>query len=884
MKILHLKALHGPNVFHHRPVIVMQLDLEELAEVGSHELPGFSESLLSLLPGLRDHKCSPGYPGGFLERLERGTYPAHIIEHVVLELSNRAGIGVDYGKTKYDGAPGKYKIAVRYKCEKGMSFLLLSAVSVVEALIRGKTADIAGVVARARQIVSDNELGPSTKAIVSAAERRGIPWARLNSENLIQFGYGKNRRLIQATTSSNTSDIAVDIAQDKNLTKQMLERAAIKVPRGETVYTAEEAIAALHALGVPVVLKPLDGNHGDGVSIDLQTEDAVRKAFARASKRSSAVLVEELFVGSDFRVLVVGGKLAAVAKRIPAHVIGDGALTVAELVEKENANPLRGDGHEKPMTKMRLCEESLECLTRQGFMPDSVPDSGSTVFLSETANISQGGSAIDMTDQIHPENRAICERAARVVGLDICGIDLVLSDISRPMSEQRGGVIEVNAGPGIRMHHFPSEGKPRDVGELILDSLYPKGSDARIPIISVTGTNGKTTVTRLAGHILTNSGKTVGITTSDGIFVGHQEVAKGDTTGPISARAILCDPGIEVAVLETARGGIVKRGLGYDWSDVGIITNIQPDHFGQDGIESVEDVLHIKKLVAERVKDGGTLVLNADDPLLAPLAENGLSEGRKVVLFSLDSANPLVQRHCANGGSGYFLRNGWIFEAAQKKETAIIEARDVPITFLGTARFNIANALASVAAVRALGLSVMDTEKGLRSFNPGRDNSGRANIYRVGRGYVLVDYGHNPEAIRAVSQMTSLWSGRKVTGVIAIPGDRSDEMLKMGALSAAEGFDKLIVREDLDLRGRACGEVAGILCKAVQEQNAATPCVIELDEPRAYQRAVSEMEEGEVVVYFYDELDLMKKMLDDSGAVPLENIAELELSAEKAVA
>ncbi len=884
MKVLQLKALQGPNVFHHRPVLVLQLDLEDSAELGSHEVPGFRESLLAALPGLGEHKCSPGYPGGFLERLERGTYPAHIIEHVALELSALAGICVDYGKTFYDGAPGHYKIAVRYKCEKGMGFLLVGAVEIVHSLLKGKNVELRSIVEHAKQLVAERELGPSTRAIVSAAERRGIPWVRLNAENLIQFGYGKNRRLIQATTTSNTSDIAVDIAQDKNLTKQLLERASIKVPRGETVFSVEEAQRALRAMGVPVVLKPLDGNHGNGVTIGVQTDEGVRIAFERACKHSRTVLVEELFLGSDFRVLVVGGKLAAVARRVPAHVVGDGTHSVAELVEIENANPLRGEDHEKPMTIMRLSEVSLECLERQGFLPDSVPQSGSRVYLSETANISQGGSAIDMTDLIHSENRAICERAARVVGLDICGIDLVLADIAMPMSAQRGGIIEVNAGPGIRMHHYPSKGRPRDVGELIVESMYPKGSDARIPIVSITGTNGKTTVTRLTAHMLTEAGKVVGMTTSDGIFVGHQHVAKGDTTGPISARAVLCDPGIEVAVLETARGGIVKRGLGYDWSEVAILTNIQPDHFGQDGIKSIEDVFHIKKLVAERVREGGSLVLNADDPILASLAGSRIADGRNVVLFSLSSSCPAVLMHTYSGGTAYFLRDGWIVESRQRKETPIIKAKEIPITVHGSAMFNVANALACVAACRALGLALLHIERALRSFSPGRNNSGRSNLYKMGKGYLLVDYGHNPEAIRAIGKMTKLWSGRKVTGVIAVPGDRSDEMIRMAARSAAESFDKLIVREDIDLRGRAPGDAAKILCQEVSLVSPELSCFTELDEQRAFHLAIEEMESGEVVVFFYDDHDLVEKLLAEVPAKPLENFQELEASPVREVA
>lgn len=880
MKVLQLKAIQGPNTFHHKPVLAMSIDLQSSAELCSAELPGFNERLLAALPGLAEHHCSPGRPGGFVERLERGTYFAHIIEHIALELSELAGIGVHFGKTVYEGKPGHYRIAVRFKNEAGMSWLLFSAVGVLKAVTERKAIELEGILQKCRELVAESELGPSTAAIVKAAEKRGIPWARLDAENLIQFGYGINRRLIRATTSSFTSDIAVDIAQDKNLTKQLLDRAAIKVPKGEIVYSEEEAVRALNALGVPVAVKPLDGNHGNGVSLGLTTESAVRKAFSMASGFSPAVLVEELFTGADYRVLVVGGKMAAAARRVPAHVMGDGRLTVAELVEKENTNPARGNGHEKAMTKLPFGDAAIEVLRRQGFRPDSVPTEGARVYLCETANISQGGSAIDVTDLVHPETRAVCERAARIVGLDICGIDLVLEDIGQPVTRQAGGIIEVNAGPGIRMHHFPSEGTPRDVGDLIMQALYPPGSQARVPIVSITGTNGKTTVTRLVGHTIAETGVHVGITTSDGIYMGQQLVAEGDTTGPASARAVLCDPGVEMAVLETARGGIVRRGLGYDWSDVGVITNIQPDHFGQDGIETVEDVLHIKRLVAERVRDGGTLVLNADDPMLVKLGEEAGS--RKVAWFTMDPSHPMAQKHVAGGGVAYFLRDGWIVEARREKEMMIAQATRIPITFGGAAHFHVANALAAVAACRALGLSVLETERGLCSFEPNLHNAGRSNIYKVGKGYVLVDYGHNPEAIRAVGAMASRWGGRRRTGVIAVPGDRSEDMLRMAAAAAAESFDKILIREDLDLRGRQPGEAARILLATAQEISG--NCDVELDGETAFRRAVSEMEEGELVVFFYEDISVAGELLRQSGAVPLWDFRELEARVRSEVA
>ena len=862
MKIKNIRTLFGPNIFHHKPVLIMTLDLEELAETASSDLKGFKEKLLHFLPGLAEHRCSPGYPGGFVERLERGTYFGHIIEHLALEMSTLAGIEVGYGKTVYGGEPGVYLVVVRFKSEAGMKHLLETAVELAAALVNGQDFNLEDALNKVDRIIRRNRLGPSTQAIVSAAEKRNIPWQRLNDLNLIQLGYGKYRKLIQATTTSSTSDISVDIAQDKSLTKTILEGAGVRVPQGRVVHSHLEALEAMVSLKSAVAVKPLDGNQGKGVSLHVKTTTEMERAFQIASEYSESVLVEELFQGHDYRLLVVGGKLVAASLRRPASVTGDGVHTVSELIEIENGNPLRGFGHEAPLTKIMIDSSSERYLERQKISLNDILPKEQTLFLRETANLSTGGCAEDVTDLVHPDIKAMCERATRIIGLDICGIDLIADQISAPLNYKQNGIIEVNAGPGIRMHHYPSRGLPRDVGGAIIDHLYPAGSKSRIPIISVTGTNGKTTVTRLVQHLLKASGKVVGMTTSSGIYVDGAQVAAGDTTGPVSAKTILCDPGIEVAVLETARGGIARRGLGFDWCDVGVITNVQSDHIGQDGIEGLDDILKIKQLVVERVREGGTIVLNFDDEALAklPATHAKLLLGKKLVFFSLFEPTPALQVQIDRGITAYYLRNDQIFEVRERQETFFSNASEVPLTIFGTARFQTANVLAAVACARAQGLSRQEVLQGLQTFTP-LQNGGRSNIFAVEKGHVVVDYGHNPDALKAIGGMVAHWNASRITGVITAPGDRSDDMIKMSGTAAALVFDQVIIREDEDLRGRPAGQTAGLLSEAIKAGNPSMPCRTILNSHEALETGIKEMIDGEVLVYFYDELSVAEEII-----------------------
>jgi cyanophycin synthetase len=880
MRIETIRTLAGPNTYHHQPVLIMKLELDGLSDTESREISCFNERLINLLPGLREHRCSRDRRGGFIERLCEGTYFAHIVEHVALELSEAAGISVGFGRARYAGTPGSYNVVVTYKSEQGMRYLLETAVELVGALIKGEEFPLEERLREARRIVADFELGPSTRAIVDAATRRGIPWSRVGEESFVQLGYGKNRRFIQAAMCDQTSAVAVETAGDKEFTKLLLREVSIPVPRGEVVRTEEDAVDALDRIGVPVVVKPLDGRQGLGVSLNISTPEQMKQAFAVAQEFSEKVLVEELFVGKNYRVLVVGGRMSAASERMPAHVVGDGQHSIAELIEIANQDPMRGEGHEKPLTQIRIDDIMTAYLCKAGLSLGDVPAVGETVLLRESINLSTGGTAKDVTDIVHPEVVEMCERAARVIGMDICGVDLVLRDIASPVEKSGvakpgGGIIELNAAPGLRMHLYPSEGKPRDVGDHIIKMIYPAGNDGRIPIFSITGTNGKTTVTRMIGHVLSQTGQRVGITTTDGIYVGERRIVEGDTTGPHSARTVLSDPSIEVAVLETARGGIVRRGLGYDWSDISVMTNIGPDHIGQDGIESVEDLVDIKSLVAERVREGGTLILNADDEHLSRLMKNPrVSRLKKqVVYFSLHENNSLIARHVAAGHTAYFLRDSLIMEANNKTELPLLRVADIPCTMGGRAEFQIANLLAAIAACRAHGVTGEHLRASLKSFNSNY-NPGRANLYQVNGGYVMVDYGHNPDAFAAVCRMAARWTDRRVTGIIGVPGDRDDSLIEQAGRVAARGFHRIIIKEDADLRGRRKGEVAELLCQAAHAEAPATECLIVLDEVDALSRELKALRDGHVVVVFYDKLEPVMKLLKSAGAQPVSTIRE----------
>lgn len=876
MRISEIQTLAGPNVCSHRPVLAMKIFLDELTDKESRDMRGFNERLLALLPGLREHHCAQGRPGGFLNRLNEGTYFGHIIEHIALELTVLAGVPVTHGKTRQMGEPGCYRIFIEYRAEQGTKFLLRAAVEMIDYLLRGETYPLAEKIDEAKKIIARTELGPSTKAIVEAAARRNIPWRRVGQGSLVQLGYGHRRQFIQAAMTSQSSAVAVEIACDKDLTKTLLRQAALPVPDGAVVETEEDAVITMLELSAPVAVKPWDGNQGKGVSLNLTTAAQVEQAFQQARQYSSRVIVEEMLRGRDYRVLVVNGQMVAACERVPAHVVGDGAHNIGQLIEIVNQDPARGDGHDKSLTRITIDPAMIESLRRRKLSLNHVPAAGEQVFLRECANLSTGGTARDVTDSVHPEMRQLCERAARAIGLDVCGLDLMLQDISQP-PQPGDGIVEVNAAPGLRMHAAPSEGQSRQVGEAIIETLYPAGDEGRIPIVAITGTNGKTTITRMIGQALAAQNKVVGMTTTDGIFINGEAVLRGDTTGPQSALTVLSDPRVEVAVLETARGGIVRRGLGYDWSDVAVISNIRGDHLGQDGIESLDDLVYVKSLVAERVREGGTLVLNADDERLAQLMEIERVKHipKQVIWFSLRPHHVLIRRHLAAGGTALIYRHGWIVEATKDAQIPILQAAEIPVTFAGAAEFQIANALAAAAACRALGMTREEVAAALSKFRGDEHNSGRANLYQVGKGYALLDYGHNPDAFAAIGRMAAKWSGRNVVGVIGVPGDRNNETIEQAGRAAAESFQRIIIKEDRDRRGRRAGEVAELLRRAVKSHAPDTDCRVLLNEAEAIRLALRELRSGEVAVIFYDKLEPALAVLKEFDARPVESIAAL---------
>jgi cyanophycin synthetase len=843
MKINSITTLAGPNVHSHHPVLLMKLE----GAVGSDD--------------------------------------KHAIECAARELLHRAGIAVDSAPER-GVTPASDTIVIPYRAEKASRHLLRAAVELVASRAEGRDVDAENALDEARRLIARYELGPSTRTIVEAAERRGIPCIRIGEDSIVQLGHGVRQRRIQAATTDRTSAIAVEISCDKQMTKSLLESASLPVPRGTVASTVEEAIAAFAEVGAPAVIKPLDGCQGKGVSLNVMNEDDVRAAFAIASSRG-AVLVEEQIEGRNYRVLVVDGVMVAASERLPAHVVGDGFATVAELVRIANADPARGEGHEKPLTKIVIDEIAMQFMARAGVTLDTVPENGEFVWLREGVNLSTGGVARDVTDLVHPTVRRACERAARVVGLDICGVDLMTSDIARPLVAGAGAIIELNAAPGLRMHAFPSKGEPRDVGGAIVEMLFPADAPSRIPIVTITGTNGKTTVTRLVEHVVAMTGRRVGMTTTDGIWIGGECVAEGDTTGPQSARTVLGDPSVEFAVLETARGGIVRRGLGYDWSDVAIITNIQPDHFGQDGIESIEDLVRIKSLIAERVREGGTIVLNADDSTLVTLPTRPAiaSIPRRIVYFTLDPANEIVRRHRASGGTAYLLRDGWLVEAVGDTEQRIVRADDMSMTINATATHQIANLLAAVAGCRASGLGIAQIATALLRFRSAAHNRGRSNLFRLPSGaHVLVDYGHNPEAFRAICTMASRWKGVRVTGIVGVPGDRNDLLIGESGRVAARGFDRIVIVEDRDRRGRRAGEVATLLCQAIKEEAPQRECMIVLDQMSALAQEIGRSGSSDVVVVFYEDFEPLVELLRRRGAVVVETLPRPALEQRPKIA
>jgi cyanophycin synthetase len=852
LRISRLRALRGPNFWRLAPVIACDVTLGPLEDVPSTQIPGFNERLVSLLPTLREHPCSRGEEGGFLERLEEGTHLPHILEHVALELQTLAGSPVSFGRVVESGDEGVWWLIVAYEEEDVGLQAVREAVRLAKACISGEEFDVDDAVEELHYTLESVRLGPSTAAIVEEADRRGIPVRRLNSYSLVQLGLGKNLRRIQAAMSDYTSAIAVEIAQDKDDTRRVLGNIGLPVPAGDTAHSLERAVELAEEIGYPVILKPSDLSHGRGISGRLDDEAALRAAWEEATSHTRRVVVERFVTGNDYRVLVVDGRVIAAAERVPAHVVGDGRHTVRQLIVEANRDPRRGRGHTKTLTRLPEDGDTVRFLAARGQSLDTVPAAGEQVFLRATANLSTGGTSIDRTDEIHPDNVTACEMAAGIVGLDIAGIDVLSPDISVPFRENGAVIIEVNAAPGLRMHTHPSEGSPRNVGAPIIDMLYPPGSPYTIPVIAITGTNGKTTTTRLLAHLFRQTGKTVGFTTTDGVYLQDRLVMEGDMTGPFSANIILSNPTVEVAVLETARGGLLRAGLGFEEADVGVVLNVSADHLGLRGINTLEQLAEVKAVIPAVVKREGHAVLNADDPLVYAMRERTTAD---VVFFSTqpEGSNARFEEHIERGGIGARVEEGTFVIRRGRLKIPIASLREVPLMMGGAARFQQGNILAAICSAYVQGVRYDTIRAGLLSFFPSPSMTpGRLNLLRVGQGRVLVDYAHNAAAVQGLMEMVENIPARRRIGLVAVPGDRRDEDIReVGRLSA--GLDYVIVKEDYDLRGREAGEVSRLLIEGLREGGLhGDQLETVANEAEAVARGMEILGEGELMVVLAD--------------------------------
>lgn len=868
MRILEIKVLRGPNYWSvRRPKLIqMRLDLEEMEQQPSNKIPGFRERLEKLLPTLQEHRCSEGVPGGFFQRIESGTWMGHVIEHVALEIQTLAGMDCGFGRTRSTGErDGIYHVVFDYMEEDAGVYAAKAAFRIVQALIDGQEYSLEEDIQKMREIREDTRLGPSTGCIVDEAAKRGIPFIRLNKQSLVQLGYGVNQKRVRATIASTTSNIAVDIACNKEETKMLLEAAEIPVPKGTVVRTEDGLREAIEKFGYPLVIKPIDGNHGKGNTTNITSWDQALRAFEAAREFSRNVIVERFITGVDFRCLVIDYKFICAALRTPASVTGDGVHSIQWLVDEKNKDPRRGYGHEKVLTQITIDQSTQKMLDERGYTLETIPPKGELVILKSTANLSTGGTSTDVTDEVHPANIFMCERIARIIGLDICGIDIMTPDLRTPVSENGGAILEVNAAPGFRMHIEPSEGLARNVAEPVVDMLFPRGSIGRIPIIAITGTNGKTTTTRLTAHIAKSAGRKVGYTTSDGVYIQNQMMMKGDCTGPVSSSFVLKDPTVDFAVLECARGGILKAGLAFQHCDVAIVTNVAADHMGLAGINTVEQMAKVKAVVPETVFPHGYAILNADDDLVYKMKE-GLN--CNVALFSMDENNPRIKRHCARGGLATVYESGYVSIMKGNWKIRVMAVKDIPITFEGKATHNIQNCLPSVLATYLFrDITIEDIRSALTSFMPSSvQTPGRLNFFHFRNFTMLADFAHNPHGLQLLCDFISRLDYTTRIGVISGTGDRRDEDIRALGEISARCFDEIIIRCDKNLRGRTADEIINLLKEGIENVNTSLPVLVIPDENEALEYIYANYRQGALYTVMCDvvagALDKIKELKD----------------------
>lgn len=865
--------LKGPNYWSVRrnKLIQMKLDLEEKENMPTNKIPGFRERLEQLLPSLYEHRCSVGEPGGFFQRVDEGTWMGHVVEHIALEIQTLAGMDTGFGRTRTPEGEkeGVYYVVFSYMEEDAGVYAAKAAVRIAQALIDGTAYDLSEDIQKMREIREDTRLGPSTGCIVDEAAKRGIPYIRLNKQSLVQLGYGVNQKRIRATIASTTGNIAVDIACDKEETKALLEAAEIPVPRGTVIRTEAGLDEAIERFGYPLVIKPIDGNHGKGNTTNITNREQAIKAFEAAKVYSRSVIVERFITGYDFRCLVINYKFICAALRTPASVVGDGIHTIQWLIDETNKDPRRGYGHEKVLTQITVDQFTQKMLDDANITLEHIPAKGERVLLKPTANLSTGGTSTDVTDEVHPANIFMFERIAKIIGLDICGIDVMATDLRTPVAENGGAILEVNAAPGFRMHIEPAEGLPRNVAEPVVDMLFPKGSAGRIPIIAITGTNGKTTTTRLTAHIAKSAGKKVGYTTSDGVYIQNQLMMKGDCTGPISSAFVLKDPTVDFAVLECARGGILKAGLAFQNCEVAVVTNVAADHIGLGGINSVEAMAKVKAVVPETVFPHGYAVLNADDDLVYKMKHDLKCN---IALFSMDETNPRIKEHCNDNGLACVYENGYVTIMKGNWKIRVLQARDIPLTYEAKAVHNINNCLPAVlSAYLFRDITIDDIRIGLQTFIPSESlTPGRLNFFHFRNFTMLADFAHNPHGLKLLCDFVSKLDYPAKIGVISGTGDRRDEDIReLGEISATY-FDEIIIRCDKNLRGRTADEIIDLLKEGINKVNPSIPVLTIPNEDQALDHIYENHKPGALYT-----------IMCDVVARALDKIKELKVREEK---
>ncbi|SFZ90717.1 cyanophycin synthetase [Flaviramulus basaltis] len=854
MKIREINAMRGPNYWSVRrhKLIVMVLDLEEMEQLPSNKIDGFKERLETMFPTMYEHRCSVGEAGGFFQRVEEGTWMGHIIEHIALEIQTLAGMDVGFGRTRGYGEEGVYNVVFAYMEESVGRYAAKASVKVCEALIVGEDYDLTDDIQHMRELRESERLGPSTGSIVEEAEARGIPWIRLNKYSLCQLGYGANQKRIQATVTSETSSIGVELACDKEDTKFLLEQAQVEVPRGDIIRRESSLEESCKYVGYPLVIKPVDGNHGRGITVNINNYEDALVGFrnAKESSRSGAIIVEKFITGQDYRLLVINNKLVAAALRTPAHVIGNGKSTVQELVDEVNKDPRRGYGHENVLTQITVNDLTKAIIKDAGYALESVIPEGEMLILKDTANLSTGGTAEDVTDILHPANVSMAERISKIIDLDICGIDVMTTDITKPLSETGGAVLEVNAGPGFRMHLAPTKGLPRNVAGHVIDKLFPQGNTGRIPIVAISGTNGKTTTTRLIAHIAKMNGYRVGYTTSDGVYIQNRLLMSGDCTGPASAEFVLKDPTVNFAVLESARGGLLRAGLGFKKCDIGIVTNVAEDHLGLKGIHTIEQLAKVKGVIPETVLPNGYAILNADDDLVYDMRR---TVNCNVALFSMDENNPRIKAMQRLNGITAIYENGYVTICRGEWKMRIMKAEDIPLTYGGKATFMIQNVLPAILAANIQGISIEDMKAGLETFIPSAAQTpGRLNLFEFKNFTILLDYAHNPAGMLALKKFTDALDATVKVGIIAGVGDRREEDTNQIGSIAAEMFDEIIIRQDKRLRGRTEQELIKMLDDGIKMVNPNKKTTIIPSEKEAITYAVKNAVKGSLIILCSD--------------------------------